>query len=103
MLGQIQNALLLAFANFEKETISFINKQHHNFMTLHAFLSTLFFLQAPTTTTTPKTEESQSLIDIIMGSSTSGLIVIFILLGLSLIAVYIIVERYFTLTHARPG
>ena len=71
-------------------------------MTFHAFLSALFFLQAPTTlpATNPEETESQSLLDIILGSSTSGLIVIAILLILSIVAVYIIIERYATLTRA---
>ena len=69
-------------------------------MTLNAFLSAFFFLQSPTTVPAAKTEESQSLLDIILGSSASGLFVISVLLLLSLVAVYIIVERYFTLTRA---
>lgn len=74
MLSQIQNDILLAFANSEKETISFTYKQLDKFMTLHAFLSAFFFLQAPTTVPAVKPAESQSLLDIILGSSTSGLI-----------------------------
>ena len=70
-------------------------------MTLHAFLSAFFFLQAPTTVpATTKTAESQSLLDIVLGSSTSGLVVIGTLLVLSIVAVYIIFERYLTLTRA---
>ncbi|MBL7827750.1 MAG: MotA/TolQ/ExbB proton channel family protein [Saprospiraceae bacterium] len=68
-------------------------------MTLNAFLSAFFFLQAPTTATATH-DESQSLLDIILGSSTPGLVVMFILLFLSVVAVYIIVERYMTLTRA---
>ena len=100
MLVQIQNDILLAFEIFEKETISFTYKQLDNFMTLHALLSAFFFLQAPTAVPTTKPAESQSLLDIVLGSSTSGLIVIGILLLLSIVAVYIIFERYFTLTRA---
>lgn len=66
-------------------------------MTLTAFLNAFILLQLATT---PTTTESKSLFDIILGSSTSGLIVITVLLALSIIAVYIIVERYFTLTRA---
>jgi len=70
-------------------------------MTLHAFLSAFFFLQAPTTVPAiTKTAESQSLLDIVLGSSTSGLVVIGTLLVLSIVAVYIIFERYLTLTRA---
>lgn len=70
-------------------------------MTLNALLSAFFFLQAPTATTTATTQETpQSLLDIILGSSVSGLVVICVLLFLSIVAVYIIVERYMTLTRA---
>lgn len=68
-------------------------------MTLNAFLSSFFFLQMVTSAETSSTE-SKSLFDIILGSSTSGLIVITVLLLLSIIAVYIIIERYSTLTRA---
>lgn len=66
-------------------------------MTLTAFLNAFILLQLATT---PPATESKSLFDIILGSSTSGLIVIIVLLALSIIAVYIIIERYFTLTRA---
>lgn len=71
-------------------------------MTFFHFLSSFLFLQATGTTTTPPLEDhsSKSIVDIILGSSTSGLIVIGILLILSIVAVYIIVERYLTLTRA---
>ncbi|MFN4255945.1 MAG: MotA/TolQ/ExbB proton channel family protein [Saprospiraceae bacterium] len=72
-------------------------------MTLNAFLSAFLFLQAttPATTTTAAAEtEHKSLIDIILGSSTSGLVVITVLFILSIVAVYIIIERYLTLTRA---
>jgi biopolymer transport protein ExbB len=78
-------------------------------MTLYAFLAPiLLFFQSTTTKTTTTgaattgaaDHKSQSLIDIILGSSTSGLIVIVILLLLSAAAIYIIAERYFTLTRA---
>jgi len=45
-------------------------------------------------------KERESLIDIILGSSTSGLIVMAILFFLSIGAVYIIIERYMTLSRA---
>jgi biopolymer transport protein ExbB len=74
-------------------------------MILNAFLSSFFFLQAttPSAGTKPGTNEpaeTQSLIDIILTSSTSGLVVIIVLTLLSIVAVYIIVERYLTLTRA---
>lgn len=70
-------------------------------MTINAFLTSFFFLQvAPKTPVTATTTESESLIDIILTSSTSGLIVMTILFLLSIVAVYIIIERYFTLTRA---
>jgi biopolymer transport protein ExbB len=69
---------------------------------LHTLLSSFFFLQMVTNdaTTETTTVESKSLFDIIMGSSTSGLIVITVLFILSIVAVYIIIERYLTLTRA---
>lgn len=74
-------------------------------MMLHSLLASLllFFQSAATTTTTtttPTDHKSQSLLDIVLGSSTSGLIVMTVLLLLSIAAVYIIVERYLTLTKA---
>lgn len=68
-------------------------------MTMNAFLTSFFFLQLAATPT-PGEPESKSLIDIILGSSTSGLIVMTVLLLLSIVAVYIIIERYLTLTRA---
>ncbi len=71
---------------------------------MHAFLASilLFFQTTTTTATTPATTDhgKQSLIDIILGSSLSGLIVIAILTALSVAAVVIIIERYMTLTRA---
>jgi biopolymer transport protein ExbB len=67
-------------------------------MTINAFLTSLFFFQM--VTPSEKAPESKSLFDIILGSSTSGLIVIIVLTIMSIIAVYIIAERYMTLTRA---
>ncbi len=68
-------------------------------MTLSVFLHSFFFLQVATTAAeTPV--KSESLLDIILGSSLSGLMVMGLLLILSIIAVYIIIERYLTLTRA---
>jgi biopolymer transport protein ExbB len=70
-------------------------------MTLYAILSAFFFLQAPgAVPATTKPEETQSILDIILTSSPSGLVVMIILFILSIVAVYIIIERYFTLTRA---
>lgn len=75
-------------------------------MMLNALLSAFFFLQTttpgtkPATTTAPSDAETQSLIDIILTSSASGMTVIIILTLLSIVAVYIIVERYLTLDRA---
>lgn len=62
-------------------------------------LSSFFFLQMTVDTKLPE-EETQSLIDIILSTSVSGLTVMFILLILSIVAVYIIIERYTTLKRA---
>jgi biopolymer transport protein ExbB len=73
-------------------------------MVLNSFLtSILLFFQSTTPSTTtqaPVNHGSQSLIDIILGSSLSGLIVIFVLTALSIVACIIIIERYLTLTRA---
>lgn len=69
-------------------------------MTINAFLSSFFFLQLAAKEGATTSTESKSLIDIIFSSSTSGLIVMGILFLLSIVAVYIIIERYFTLTRA---
>ena len=70
-------------------------------MSLNAFLASFFFLQvAPKEGAVAAAAESKSLLDIILGSSTSGLVVITILFALSIVAVYISFERYFTITRA---
>jgi biopolymer transport protein ExbB len=73
-------------------------------MVLHSFLASilLFFQSTTATTSAPATTDhsKQSLIDIILGSSMSGLIVIAVLTALSVAAVVIIIERYMTLTRA---
>ncbi len=69
---------------------------------VNAFLSSFLFLQMVSTPagTDAVPAESKSIIDIILGSSTSGLVVITVLFILSIVAVYIIIERYLTLTRA---
>lgn len=70
-------------------------------MSLNALLASFFFLQvAPKEGAVAAAAESKSLLDIILGSSTSGLVVITILFALSIVAVYISFERYFTITRA---
>ena len=70
-------------------------------MISNAFLASFFFLQMATSAVTDaKTASSKSLFEIIMGSSASGLTVIIVLLLLSFVATYIIIERYITLTRA---
>lgn len=78
----------------------FTYKQHRTSMTINAFLTSFYFLQLAAKEVTTATAESKSLLDIILGSSTSGLIVMTVLFLLSIVAVYIIIERYFTLTRA---
>ncbi len=65
-------------------------------------LASFFFLQLtkPAIPAATETTESQSLIDIVLSTSLSGLIVLTILLMLSIVAVYIIIERYTTLKRA---
>jgi biopolymer transport protein ExbB len=73
-------------------------------MTLNAFLTSFFFLQtspgSKTTTPTPAAVESESLFDIILSSSPLGQFILGLLLVLSIVAIYIIVERYSKLTRA---
>jgi biopolymer transport protein ExbB len=68
-------------------------------MTLNAVFASLFFLQS-TAAGQVAAAESKSLIDLLIGNSISGIIVISILVILSLVAVYIIIERYLTITKA---
>jgi biopolymer transport protein ExbB len=71
-------------------------------MTLSAFLTSFFFLQTSPGTKTPATTpgETESLFDIILSSSPLGQFVLGLLLVLSIVAIYIIVERYSKLTRA---
>ncbi|MFM8489458.1 MAG: MotA/TolQ/ExbB proton channel family protein, partial [Bacteroidota bacterium] len=64
-----------------------------------ALLNAFYLLQA--STTVPASEKKdESILDIIMNSSFSGQVVLIILLILSVVAVYIIVERYLTISRA---
>ncbi len=71
-------------------------------MTFNALLAVFFFLQSTTTAApaTSSTASHQSLFDIITGSSLSGQVVIGLLTLLSIYAMYIIIERYSTITRA---
>jgi biopolymer transport protein ExbB len=71
-------------------------------MTFNALLAVFFFLQSTTTAApaTTSTAGHQSLFDIITGSSLSGQVVIGLLTLLSIYAMYIIIERYSTITRA---
>lgn len=66
-----------------------------------ALLNAFYLLQASTTKALPAAEvKDESILDIIMNSSFSGQVVLMILLILSVVAVYIIVERYLTISRA---
>ncbi len=71
-------------------------------MTIQSFLAACLFLQVvpATTTTTGTPAASHSLLDTFIGNTTSSLIMFIILVFLSAAAVYIIIERYFTITRA---
>ena len=59
-----------------------------------------FFLQMLPPTTTEVTVQQKSLLDTFMGTSTSSITMFFILVFLSIAAVYIIIERYLTMQRA---
>lgn len=66
-----------------------------------ALLNAFYLLQASATTAASASEKKdESILDIIMNSSFSGQVVLTILLILSVVAVYIIVERYLTISKA---
>jgi biopolymer transport protein ExbB len=70
-------------------------------MSFKLLASFFYFLQAPTASTVAHGEEdSQSFFDIVMSSTLSGQIVMGILFILSIITVYIIIERYLTISRA---
>jgi biopolymer transport protein ExbB len=67
-------------------------------MTFNAVFANIFFLQVPAAAPAP--EETKSLMELLIGNSVSGIAVITILTILSLVAVYIIIERYLTISKA---
>lgn len=71
---------------------------------LNAFTSLFIFLQAAPTAIPSAADiaapQSQSIFDLILSSNTSGLIIYIVLFVLSIVGVYIIFERYMTITRA---
>ncbi len=69
-------------------------------MSLSSLLAAFWFLQfMPATPTTDATAQ-KSLLDTFMGNTTSSMAMFFILVFLSIAAVYIIIERYLTIKRA---
>lgn len=66
------------------------------FMTFTAFLNAFILLQTDPAVTTEKV----SLLDSFLGNTVSSMVMFFVLVFLSIAAVYIIIERYLTLTRA---
>ncbi len=62
--------------------------------------ATFWFLQFLPATQTPETVTHKSLLDTFMGNTTSSMAMFFILVFLSIAAVYIIIERYLTIKRA---
>ncbi|MCS7035115.1 MAG: MotA/TolQ/ExbB proton channel family protein [Saprospiraceae bacterium] len=69
-------------------------------MSLPILLANFWFLQFLPATQTTETVTQKSLLDTFMGNTTSSMAVFFILVFLSIAAVYIIIERYLTLKRA---
>ncbi len=69
-------------------------------MSFASQLAAFWFLQFLPATPTTETVEQKSLLDTFMGNTTSSMAVFFILVFLSIAAVYIIVERYLTIKRA---
>jgi biopolymer transport protein ExbB len=68
-------------------------------MTLQSLLAAFWFLQI-VTPAEPAIVEQKSLLDSFLGNTTSSMVMFFILVFLSIAAVYIILERYWTLKRA---
>ncbi len=68
-------------------------------MTLQSLLAAFWFLQI-TPQPLSETVEHKSLLDTFLGNTTSSMVMFFILVFLSIAAVYIIFERYWTLERA---
>jgi biopolymer transport protein ExbB len=69
-------------------------------MVFKSLPAAFFFLQMLSPTTTDATVQQKSLLDTFMGTSTSSITMFFILVFLSIAAVYIIIERYLTMQRA---
>ncbi len=70
-------------------------------MTVQSLLAAFWFLQVITPADTdPLAPEHKSLLDSFLGNTTSSMVMFFILVFLSIAAVYIILERYWTLQRA---
>lgn len=71
-------------------------------MSFNSLLASFLFLQAnlPTTTAAATKPATKSLLEVFMGNTLSSMLVFFILVALSIGAIYIIVERYLTFQRA---
>ncbi len=69
-------------------------------MSYSSLLTSWWFLQFLPATQTAETVEQRSLLDTFMGNTTSSMVMFFILVFLSVAAVYIIIERYLTIKRA---
>ncbi|TNE59329.1 MAG: MotA/TolQ/ExbB proton channel family protein [Bacteroidetes bacterium] len=69
-------------------------------MTLQSLLTAFWFLQIVTPEDPEAAAEQKSLLDSFLGNTTSSMVMFFILVFLSIAAVYIILERYWTLQRA---
>ncbi len=69
-------------------------------MSLSSLLAVFWFLQFMPATPTTEATDQKSLLDTFMGNTTSSMAMFFILVFLSIAAVYIIIERYLTIKRA---
>lgn len=69
-------------------------------MIFKSLSAAFFFLQMLPSNASEVTAEQKSLLDTFMGSTTSSMTMFFILVFLSIAAVYIIIERYLTMQRA---
>ena len=69
-------------------------------MIFKSLSAVFFFLQITTPAASEAPAEQKSLLDTFMGSTTSSMTMFFILVFLSIAAVYIIIERYLTMQRA---
>lgn len=91
----------MAFASTQKTSNQFINQPTPlHPMTFQSLLAAFWFLQI--LPQSPQTEivEQKSLLDTFLGNTLSSQVMFFILVFLSIAAVYIIIERYWTMQRA---